>query len=233
VIGASTGLKDGATGSGLTPLLAFAGGLVAVGLTYAFGATGGRFRTPVTLLLAGVAVVSFLTALQTYLLQQHVETIREVYSWILGSLATNGWAEVVLMLPYAVAATVVVLALRRELDVLAVGDDEAASLGLHPQRTRLILVVAASLGTAAAVAVSGLIGFVGIIVPHAVRLVAGSSYRIVLPLSMLFGAAFLVLCDLGARTLLPPSEIPIGVVTAFLGAPFFVVVLRTARRVGP
>jgi iron complex transport system permease protein len=116
--------------------------------------------------------------------------------------------------------------------VLGVGDDEAASLGLHPQRSRLILIIAASLGTAAAVAVSGLIGFVGIIVPHTIRLLVGTSYRAILPLSLLFGAAFLALCDLAARTVLTPSEIPIGIVTAFVGAPFFIVVLRTARRVG-
>jgi iron complex transport system permease protein len=111
-----------------------------------------------------------------------------------------------------------------------VGDEEAASLGAHPERTRIILIVAASLGTAAAVSVSGLIGFVGIIVPHTVRLLAGSSYRVILPLSLLFGGAFLTLADLAARTLLGSSEIPIGVVTAFFGAPFFIVVLRTSRR---
>ena len=124
----------------------------------------------------------------------------------------------------------VLLASRRSLDVMAVGEDEATSLGLDARRTRLIVVVAASLGTAAAVAVSGLIAFVGIIVPHTVRLLFGSSYRIVLPLSLLFGGAFLVLTDLIARTIASPAEIPIGVVTAFLGAPFFVIVLRTAKR---
>jgi iron complex transport system permease protein len=119
---------------------------------------------------------------------------------------------------------------RRLLDVLSVGDEEANALGVHAERVRLIVVVAATLGTAAAVAVSGLIGFVGIIVPHTVRLLFGSSYRSVLPLSILFGATFLVLADLLARTLIAPAELPIGVITAFFGAPFFVVVLRTRRR---
>jgi iron complex transport system permease protein len=130
-----------------------------------------------------------------------------------------------------IVAPLVLLAHRRVLDVLSVGDEEATALGMHPQRARVIIVVFASLGTAAAVAVSGLIGFVGIIVPHTVRLLAGSSFRIVLPLSMLFGAAFLALADLLARTALSPAEIPIGVVTAFFGAPFFVLVLRTSRRI--
>jgi iron complex transport system permease protein len=118
------------------------------------------------------------------------------------------------------------LAHRRLLDVIGVGDREATALGVDVTRVRVVVVIAASLGTAAAVAVGGLIGFVGIIVPHTVRLLAGWSYRTVLPLSLLFGAAFLVLADLAARLLLAPAELPIGVVTAFLGAPFFVVVLR-------
>jgi len=120
---------------------------------------------------------------------------------------------------------------RRALDVMSVGDEEASSLGLQVGRTRLIVVASATLGAAAAVAVAGLIGFVGIIVPHAVRLVAGTSYRRVLPLSALLGGAFLVLADIVARSVLAPAEVPIGVVTAFLGAPFFVLVLRTSRRV--
>ncbi|HEX6869605.1 MAG TPA: iron ABC transporter permease, partial [Micromonosporaceae bacterium] len=228
----STSIEGGATGRGLVPLLAFAGALIAVLLTYALGMAGSRTRTPATLILAGVAVSAFLAALQTYLLQRNVETIREVYTWLLGSLATDGWGEVRLVLPYAAVAAVAVLVYGRELDVLSVGDEEAASLGLHPQRSRYIIITLASLGTAAAVAVAGLIAFVGIIVPHTVRLLAGTSYRVILPLSMLFGAAFLALSDLAARTVLAPTEVPIGVVTAFLGAPFFVVILRTAKRVG-
>ncbi len=231
-LGVATGIEGGARTSGLVPAFAFAGALLGVFLAYSLGAAGAKVRTPTTLLLAGVAVVAFLTAIQTYILQRNLETIREVYTFILGSLATSGWSEVRLALPYAAVAAVVVLAHRRELDVFSVGDDEAASLGLHPQRSRLLLLVAASLGTAAAVAVAGLIGFVGIIVPHMIRLIAGTSYRLVLPLSMFFGGAFLVLSDLLARTILTPTEIPIGVVTAFLGAPFFVLVLRTAKRVG-
>lgn len=213
------------------PIAAFTGALVAVALTYVLGAAGGPDRGPATLILAGVAVSSFLTALQTYLLQRHVETIREVYSWILGQLTTSGWYEVRLLLPYAGITAVVVLAHRRELDVLSVGDDEATALGLHPRRSRYLLLATASLGTAAAVAVSGLIAFVGLVVPHVVRLLAGSSYRSVLPLSVLFGGAFLALTDLAARTVAAPAELPIGVITAFLGAPFFVLVLRMARRV--
>lgn len=223
---------QGHSGVGPTvPVYAFAGALGAVALTYLLGAVGGRDRSTSTLILAGIAISSFLAAIQTYLLQRYSDTIREVYSWLLGQLATDGWSDVLMILPYAVVTAIVVLVLRRDLDVLSVGDAEAGSLGLNPSRSRLILVLAASLATAAAVAVSGLIGFVGIIVPHVVRLLTGSSYRAILPLSMLYGGAFLVLADLIARTLSAPTELPIGVVTAFLGAPFFVLVLRTTRSV--
>jgi iron complex transport system permease protein len=227
-------LHSGGPGTSLpaiVPLFAFAGALGAVALTYLLGVAGGRDRSPATLILAGVAVSAFLTAAQTFLLQRHIEVIREVYSWLLGRLGGASWHDVRLLLPYAVLVATVVLLLRRELDVLAVGDDEAASLGLHPQRSRYLLLAAASLGTAAAVSVSGLIGFVGIIVPHVVRLLVGSSYRTILPLSMVFGGAFLALADLAARTVDVPREVPIGVVTAFFGAPFFILVLRTTRRV--
>jgi len=222
-LGATTAIAMRAD-QAIIPIVAFLGAMVSAALTYLLGQ--GK-----NLILAGVAVSSFLAAVQTYVLQRNVDTIREVYSWLLGRLDTHGYREIKLLLPYALIATIVVLAMRRELDVLSVGDAEAASLGLHPQRSRLILLAAAALGTAAAVAVSGLIGFVGIIVPHIVRLLAGGSYRSILPLSVLFGAAFLALVDLAARTVIAPGELPIGVVTAFFGAPFFVIVLRVTRTV--
>jgi iron complex transport system permease protein len=162
--------------------------------------------------------------------QQHATTLHDVYSWILGRLTSASWRDVVLVLPYAAVSSAVLLAYRRRLDVLSVGDAEASTLGVHASRTRLVVVGAATLGTAAAVAVTGLIGFVGIIVPHLVRLGAGGSYRRVLPLSMLGGAAFLIGADLLARTVAAPAEVPIGVVTAFFGAPFFLLVLRHRAR---
>jgi len=219
---------DGAGYFDATPVAAFVGALLAVAMAWTAGHLGGK--STVSLVLSGVAVASFLTACQTYVLQRNNDVIREVYSWILGRLATSGWDEVTLILPYFTLTCFVILRYRRALDVLAVGDEEAASLGVSPTRVRAIVVLAASLGAAAAVSVAGLIGFVGIIVPHAVRLVVGVSNRVVLPLSVLFGAAFVVLADLAARTLITPAELPIGVVTAFFGAPFFVLVLRTSRR---
>ncbi len=212
----------------LLPIAAFVGAGVGVALAYALGSAGGR-GTPTTLVLAGVTVVVFLTAIQTFVQQQHTQSLQEVYSWILGRLDTAGWHDVALVAPYAGVSSTVLLAHRRLLDVLAVGDDEAATLGVDVRRVRLVVVVFATVGTAAAVAVSGLIGFVGIIVPHAIRLAIGTSYRIVLPLSLLVGGGFLVLADVLARTVVSAAELPIGVVTAFFGAPFFAVVLRTSR----
>ena len=210
------------------PLAAFVGGLVAVLVTYVVGSTV-REQTSTTLVLAGVAVTSLTTALQTFLLQRNSDVVRQVYSWILGRLSTATWGDVRLVLPYVVVSTVALLLHRRLLDVLRVGDEEASALGVDVARVRLVVVIAATLGTAAVVAVSGLIGFVGIIVPHAVRLVVGASYRIVLPMCILVGAAFLILADIPGRILDNPAETPIGVVTAFLGAPFFLLILRTRQ----
>jgi iron complex transport system permease protein len=238
----------------LLPLAAFAGGSGAVALTYSLGAGPGRKgvrlrrsgrqsgkvgneRTAVSpgrgntasILLAGIAVTALLTAAQTYLQQQHSQTLQSVYAWILGGLSGATWSEVGLILPYVAISAAVLFAHRRLLDVLRVGEAEAGSLGVNVARLRLIVVIGATLGTAAAVSVSGLIGFVGIIVPHLIRLTAGASYRVVLPVSMIGGAAFLVLTDIAARTLEAPAELPIGVLTAAVGAPFFLFVLRSRR----
>lgn len=210
---------------------AFVGGLAAVAAAYALALLGGGRRTGATLILSGVAVAAFFTAMQTYVQQQNADTIRQVFSWILGRLGTAGWGEVRLLLPYAVGTWLVLLAHRRHLDVMSVGEEEAATLGIDPGRVRITVVVIATLGTAAAVAVSGLIGFVGIIVPHIVRLVVGPSHRRLLPLSLVGGAAFLMLADLVARTAQSGGELPIGVITAFVGAPFFAFILAASSEV--
>ena len=236
LLGVAAGAALGATlaiVSDLPPALvvpaAFVGAVGAVIATFSLGRTLGD-RSATTLILAGVAMASFLTALTTFVQQRNSETLREVFAWILGRLSTSGWREVGLLAPYAIVSVAVMLVYRRMLDLLAVGDDEAGSLGVSVARVRAIVVVAATAGTAAAVSVSGLIAFVGIIVPHAVRLFVGTSYRLVLPLSLLSGAAFLVVADLVARSVMAPAELPIGVVTSFFSAPFFMVVLRTSRR---
>ncbi|MFD4294967.1 FecCD family ABC transporter permease [Rhodococcus sp. NPDC058505] len=229
-LGATVAIVSGiAMGSFGIPAAAFLGGVVAVAATYLLGRGMGGARSEVVIILAGVAVAAFANAAQTFLQQQHDDTLRQVYNWLLGRLSTDGWTQVVMVLPYVLVAVVVIGLHRRVLDVMAVGDTEAASLGVHPARVRLTLVAAATLGTAAVVSVSGLIGFVGIVVPHAIRLVVGPGHRLLLPLSLLLGAAFLVLADVLARTVMSPAELPIGVVTAAIGAPFFLLVLRRGR----
>ncbi|MEU5843801.1 iron ABC transporter permease [Rhodococcus sp. NPDC047139] len=221
----------GAAGFAGVPVAAFAGGLLAVGATYSLGRTVGGSRSEVVIILAGVAVAAFTNAVQTFFMQVHEDTLRQVYSWMLGRLSTDGWSDVVVVLPYVVVTVAIIALHRRTLDVMAVGDVEAASLGINPARVRLLLVCVATLGTAAVVSASGLIGFVGIVVPHAVRLLVGPGHRLLLPLSLLVGASFLVLADVLARTVMSPAELPIGVVTAAIGAPFFLVVLRRSRGV--
>lgn len=234
-LGATIVIVSGAS-TALTPPAAFAGAVVAVALTYALGLSAGRAGATATarsgtgsILLAGIAVAAMFTALQTYLQEQHTQILAYVYAWILGGLSAATWSDVWLILPYVVVSAAALLAHRRLLDVLRVGEDEAAALGVNVARVRLAIVVAATLGVSAAVAVSGLIGFVGIIVPHAVRLTAGPSYRVLLPVSMIGGAAFLVLADLIARTAQAPAEVPIGVITALIGGPFFLFVLSSRR----
>src|SRR5688572_5862110 len=180
-------LPEGLRGQELMPVAAFLGGTAAVVLTYSVGRSAGRERDAATLVLAGVTVASFFTALQTFVQQQNADTLQQVYTWILGSIPSSGWSDVVLLLPYVAVATVVILAHRRVVDVLNLGDDEAASLGVDVRRIRLLLVGAATVGTAAAVALTGLIGFVGIIVPHAIRMLTGVGYRALLPLSVIAG----------------------------------------------
>jgi iron complex transport system permease protein len=229
-LGATVVFAMSASGGPLLPIGAFAGAVVAVVATYALGRSAGG-RSTATLVLAGVAMASFFTAAQSYVQQRSSADVRRLYGWILGRLSTTGWGDVALAAPYVAVSLVVIFLSRRLLDVLAVDDAEAAALGVSPPRVRRWVVAAATLGTAAVVAVSGLIAFVGIIVPHTIRLLAGTSYRRVIPLSLILGAAFLVAADVAARTMVSPAELPIGVVTAFLGAPFFLVVLRANRRV--
>jgi iron complex transport system permease protein len=239
LLGVAAGAGLGATlaiayghqhGSGqLVPIAAFVGGLIAVACAYALGRSVGTARAAGALVLAGVTVAAFMTALQTFVQQQHTDTLRDVYSWLLGGFATSSWSQVIVVTPYVLISSLVIVLHRRVLDVLSLGDEEATSLGIDVPRTRLLLVVAATAGTAAAVSVSGLIAFVGIIVPHTIRLLVSTSYRAVVPLSLVVGAGFLVLTDVLARTVLSPAELPIGVVTAFLGAPFFALVLRSSK----
>jgi iron complex transport system permease protein len=228
-LGATIAIAYATADEGLVPVAAFGGAAIAVVLAYTLGRSAGRARATGALVLAGVTVAAFLTAVQTFVQQQNTDQLRDVYAWLLGGFGTATWQDVAIAAPYILASALVLFLHRRVLDVLSVGDEEAATLGVHVARVRLVVVIAATVGTAAAVSVSGLIGFVGIIVPHTIRLLVSTSYRAVVPLSFVVGAGFLVLTDVLARSVLAPQELPIGVVTAFFGAPFFALALRGRR----
>jgi iron complex transport system permease protein len=210
------------------PIFAFIGGILAVIAT--FLVAGRLYSDPGSLLLSGIAIGSFATAVQTFLQQRNSDVLRPVYSWILGELTVADWSSVRWAALYIFIALGILFSVSKILDALMLSDEEAFSLGVSPNRIRIIAVCAATLATATAVSVSGLIGFVGIVVPHIIkRLTKKATNRALLAIA-LFGAAFLVLADLGARTLISPAEIPIGVITAFIGAPFFLFILRTRSK---
>ncbi len=159
------------------------------------------------------------------------QVINEIIFWLMGSLALRGWSYTLILLPYLVIGVAVLTGYGRAMNVFALGERQAAYLGVNIERTKLIVLIASTLITAAAVSVSGVIAFVGLLVPHLLRLIAGPDYRLLLPLSVIGGAIYVLLADTLARTLLSPTEIPLGVVTAFMGAPFFAYLLRRRKRI--
>lgn len=219
------------------PAAAFLGGLGSVlavaALSRSANATlsGGRSASA-SLLLAGVAVSSFTTAVTSLLMLRANGELRRALVWLLGGATLSGWLPVVALLPYVLLGLGVLLTMGHALNVLQFGEEQAQQLGLPVERVRRWVIGSATLVTAAAVAFSGIIGFVGLIVPHLVRLLTGSDYRRILPLSMLGGSALLLFADVIARRLLAPQEVPVGVITALAGAPFFLWVLRRSNKGG-
>lgn len=243
-IGVSTGAAFGASlaivfgagalpfvfGPGLLPLAAMAGALIALAAVIMLGKVGGTLRRE-TVVLAGIVVATFLSALISLLKSFDEESVTGIVFWVMGSFQGRNWEHVQFALPYVLLGIVLVLALARHIDLLSMGDSQARMAGLDADRSRLWLLAAASLLTGAAVAVSGVIGFVGLVVPHLVRMIAGSEHRPLVGLSALLGGILLVLSDICARMLLPEGqELPVGVVTALFGGPFFCLLLRRKSR---
>lgn len=204
------------------PLASFAGSLVATGIVYALASSQKRGLSTNVLLLAGVTLNSFFSALILFVqyLADFAEALRAI-RWMMGGLDVAGYLPIVAALPFVVVAFAAFATMPRTLNLLSVGAESAAAKGVDIVPAQRLAFLSASLATGAAVSLGGPIGFIGIIVPHLVRLMVGSDHRIVLPAAALFGAAFLVLCDLAARTVMSPLEIPVGVVTALIGGPFF------------
>ncbi len=216
-----------AAGSMVLPAAAFAGALVAVAMVFGVAAAANQKLDVRVLLLAGVVVGSFFTAVIAFVLSiSEARTVRTAVVWMMGSLAGTDWGDVAVVAAYTIPASLVLFSLARALNLMAVGEETASYLGTDVERVKKIAYGVASLVTAAGVAVAGIIGFVGLIVPHGVRLLIGSDQRFLLPYSFLAGGAFLVLADLVARVVLAPVEIPIGVITALVGVPLFLLLLR-------
>jgi iron complex transport system permease protein len=210
--------------SNLVPLFAFLGAFGAVMLTLWLSSMGRKSNS--SLVLSGVIVGAMLTAVTTYIQMHDADRMRAVFSWTLGNLALAGWNEVLAVLPYAVLGMVALWIFSRSLDAMQLGDDTASTLGIRVEQIKLFVVIAASLATAAAVSYSGIIGFVGLIAPHVMRRIGGPAHRTLIPSSAIAGSALLVLSDLGARVLIRPQELPVGIVTTLLGGPFFLWLLR-------
>ena len=223
-----TGIPMYLAGISLLPVAAFAGGTGAVAVAYSIARNSGGTPTT-TLILAGVAIAALTGAVSSLLILRSDPELRPVLAWLMGSLISSEWKESAIVLAYVAPGMAVLLGFGRMLNVLQLSEDHAAMLGVPVEKVKLLLIGAATLVTAAAVSFSGLIGFVGLVAPHVVRLIWGPDYRFLLPMSAIVGATFLVLADLVARTIVSPGELPVGMVTAFCGAPFFLYLLRRRR----
>ena len=214
---------------GSIPLLAFVGAVSAAAMVYSIAKVG-KTLPMTTLILAGVAIGAFLAAITSYLMIASGDRLPGIISWLLGSFSLTSWWQVAMVTPYILIGIVTIWLYARPLNVMQLDEEQAQQLGINVEQVKLILLGAATLITAAAVCFCGIIGFVGIIIPHAVRLIWGPDHRFLLPLATFAGAIFLILADTAARTMLAPTEVPIGVITAFLGAPFFLYLLRQKKR---
>ncbi len=241
VLGMSSGAAVGASlcmalgmgktfGSMAVPAFAFFGAVGTIFVVYHIARTGNRVPTE-TLLLSGIAAGLFLYAVVSFLkITASMENLQNIVLWLMGSFAMATWLDVRLVILPILGGMAVIGFLARELDILQFGEDTAAHLGMNVEKTKQILLTASALLTGAAVAVSGIIGFVGLIVPHIVRMGIGSRHHILIPASALTGAIFLVICDTAARIIAEPTELPIGIITAATGAPYFILLLKKRKK---
>lgn len=224
------GLQFVLLGMSSVPLLAFIFSLIAVLVVYKLSQVAGK-TSPETLILAGVALSAFCAAVLSLIIIL-TGNLQAIYFWLLGSLSSASWINVLTVIPYALVGAGIAYFFSKELNALLLGEEMAATLGVEVENTRLVLIGTASLMTAAAVSVSGLIGFVGLIVPHWIRLLIGPNHRLLIPIAGISGMLLMVIADTVSRTVLSPVEIPIGIVMALVGAPFFLYLLRRRRAEG-
>lgn len=213
--------------SGIT-MLAFAGSFLAIGLVYGISHVGSKVPVS-TLLLSGVAVNSTLSSVMSLIMMLNRNSMDQIMFWTMGSLNGKGWTQIMIVLPWVTIGMVVLFTSTSDLDIMLTGEETATQLGVDVEAVKRKILVASSIITAAVISVTGIIGFVGLVVPHVVRLITGPKHRVLLPMSLVFGGAFLVICDTMARSL-ATSELPVGVITAVCGGPFFLYLLRRSKK---
>lgn len=223
-----TGMQT-ALGQWTVPLVAFVTGIMTLVIVFRLAGTQGVMRLE-TLILSGVVVQAFLGAFVSFMVTLSKSVVNEILFWQMGSVAMRGWSYSGIVLPYLIVGTAVLLYFGRSLNLLALGERQAAHLGVNVSRTRLVVLIVSTLMTAAAVSVSGVVAFVGLVIPHLVRLVVGPDYRLIIPLSTIVGSVYLIWADTLARLVLSPKDIPLGIVTALLGAPFFAYLLSRQKK---
>ncbi|MFP4020935.1 MAG: FecCD family ABC transporter permease [Halanaerobium sp.] len=211
------------------PAFAFLGAVLTVFVVYQLASVGGKLPV-LTFLLAGVAVSFILNSLMSFLMVLRTENLQQLVYWLMGSLAGAAWADIRMILPYFLIALALILFYLKDLNILLLGEESAAHLGLNVERTKIILLGAASLMTASVVSVSGSIGFIGLVVPHIARIIIGPDHRRLIPLAAVFGGSFLLIADTAARTLMAPMELPVGIITALAGGPYFIYLLRNKSK---
>lgn len=228
-IAISLGVQKFVFGIGIITLFAFMGAIITTVIVYSISRVGGKIPT-VNLLLSGVAVSFLFSSLISVIMIFNREKMENIVMWTMGSISAASWKQVAVVAPVVLLGTLAIFIYAKDLNLLSTGSDTALSLGVDVEKTKKILLVISSVLIGACVSVSGVVGFVGLIIPHIIRLVLGSDHRVVLPFSAIIGAIFLVLCDTMARNLVPPSEIPVGVITSIFGAPFFIYLLIKSKR---
>ena len=240
ILGVSSGAAFGASAVivlGISVLLlsvsitagAMIGALAVSFLVFSIART--RNKIPVeTLLLSGIAVSAFFSAITSFLMYISGHNLSQIVFWVMGALWSSNWNHVLILTPFLVVASIIIYAFARDLNLMLLGDESAAHLGSDVDRVKMILLAVSSLLAAAAVSVSGIIGFVGLVIPHIMRLIVGPDHRVLIPASALVGAMFLVLADTFSRMIVQPTEMPVGIVTALIGAPFFVYLLIRQKK---
>ncbi len=223
------GLQLAIVGPWSIPVVAFATGMASLLIVLRLAGTDGKLQLE-TVILSGVVVQAFLGSIVSFMVTLSDQVVNEIIYWLMGSLSLRGWSYAGILVPYLIIGLLVLNVQGRALNLISLGERQAEHLGVHVARTRLVVLIVSTLITAAAVSVAGTIGFVGLVVPHLVRLMVGPDYRLIIPISALLGAVYMIWADTLARMLLSPTEIPLGVITAFLGGPFFVYLLRKHKR---